>query len=49
MTRHAGWTVGCEHPAPLPPQDAVIFDLDGVVSDTMALHARGRGSGSSTR
>lgn len=36
----SGWTVGFEHPGALPPQDAVIFDLDGVVTDTTALQAR---------
>lgn len=40
MTGHAGWTVGFEQPGALPPQEAVIFDLDGVVADTTGLHAR---------
>ena len=34
----SGWTVGLEHPGAVPPQEAVLFDLDGVVTDTAPLH-----------
>ena len=39
MNRPAGWTVGLQHPGALPPYEAVVFDLDGVVTDTAGLHA----------
>ena len=34
-----GWAVGLTHPGAVPPQEAVIFDLDGVVTDTAPVHA----------
>ena len=40
MTRQSGWTVGLQHPGALPPHEAVMFDLDGVVTDTAVLHAK---------
>ncbi|MDN5796783.1 MAG: beta-phosphoglucomutase family hydrolase [Intrasporangium sp.] len=40
MTRQKGRTAGLTHPGLRPPQEAVIFDLDGVVTDTARLHAR---------
>jgi beta-phosphoglucomutase family hydrolase len=40
MTRTAHSSPVAAHaPAALPPQDAVIFDMDGVVTDTAAMHA----------
>ena len=40
MTRHMRATAGPKHLGVLPPHEAVIFDLDGVVTDTATLHAR---------
>lgn len=40
MTRQKGRTAALEHPGLRPPQEAVLFDLDGVVTDTARLHAR---------
>lgn len=43
MSRHAGWTLSSEHPGARPPQDAVIFDPDGVVTDNgRALAGQGK-------
>ena len=40
MTRQEGGPAALEHPGLVPPQEAVLFDLDGVVTDTARLHAR---------